>query len=330
MTSLTSQIPLVSADEWYEFLEAVYAEDTRRREAETEEPLAVGAVGAVGDGALEAWLEVIGGYVREELAADGGEAARGLAPGETVLHQSMGLFGECDAGNSVHIDALLFPDPADALAVAAYYEYVCAHCRRADGVRAVHIISHSLSPAEITSIVAWLDGQWAALGLPDSGAHLVDVGSRFGAVVLGAVRGLSHRGIEGIGVEANAYFAGLAGRTAARYGLADAARFVEARAESEAGLAELSSASIAVFNNVFQFFVPRDDQPEVWETVSSALKPGTLVLSHPSLELVLGELGWSPERLAEWVRPVGVINGSDGDDDDDEAEMTRMYAYVVC
>lgn len=94
----------------------------------------------------------------------------------------------------------------------------------------------------------------------------------------------------------------------------------------------ISSADVVVMNNVLEFFAPLDVQRDVWLTLARLMKPGALLLTHPSLADSLAHLEpcWiQPDR---WVECVTAMDNSDrmtDSDEDDPDPMDLVHLYRV-
>lgn len=185
--------------------------------------------------------------------------------------------------------------------------------------------------------------------LPDlAGKHLLDIGSRFGAVLFGAFAYSQASRITG--VEINAELAALSLSMVHKYnmqvkwicmiGFSGNSFFIyiilQSRVEVYTGdirqFAHLvSSADVVVMHNVFEFFAPLDVQRDLWQVLRQLIKRGALMLTSPSLEQALSPLNTNIQ-LEQWVEHLTHPSNTASMDDDDEdsvPEMDLVHLYRV-
>jgi hypothetical protein len=223
----------------------------------------------------------------------------------------------------------------------------CTKCGSVEHVRPTQFVSHSFSGEQLVYLCeAMLPRvlQIAPAATEAKPFSVVDVGSRLGAVVLSAAftlrrmakaAPLPHRVVS---VEVNKEYIEVQRGLLRKQRLTD----VELRHEDilgAAGLQLLAATSFVVLNNVFEWFVPLEEQLGVWRKVRGALAtPGHCLVTYPSLPESLRPIfafdmaqgkGKAPSDaavsaavdafLADWVESVDLT-----------AEVTRFVADHEC
>ncbi len=156
-------------------------------------------------------------------------------------------------------------------------------------------ISHSFSVSQLRYV-------FTALLPPEvlTGKVLLDVGSRLGSVLLSAYF-LSPHLTRIIGVEINPELCKIQTETVGNHGMTDKITVICDDIMNKGG--EMQVADVVVLNNVFQFFMPPQEQVLCWRFIRENAKKGGVVLTNPSLSTLTGhlDLGFG---LEEWVRQI--------------------------
>lgn len=75
----------------------------------------------------------------------------------------------------------------------------------------------------------------------------------------------------------------------------------------------VQESDVVIFNNSFEYFVPRDVQVVLWQFIKANLKQGSIIVTNPSLLKLLSPL--QPELgfvVTEWVAEFGLPPGEEG------------------
>jgi hypothetical protein len=202
------------------------------------------------------------------------------------------------------VDAFLFDDEdLDGFVDAGLvHRHFCAKCESSEQIRPTQFISHSFSEEQLHFLGGFL--MPAVLGAggqkPGLPFRVADVGSRLGIVVATAAWSLqkrcreAKRPLEARGIEMNAEYCDVARRLLANVKLrAPEADIIEADAVAEGspGAAFVGSADFVVLHNVFEWFVPFEQQLDVWRRVRTLTRgTGRHILVIPPLEETLEPL----------------------------------------
>ena len=173
--------------------------------------------------------------------------------------------------------------------------HYCTECG-SKSVEEMHQVTHSCSREDLEFIFNVL--------LPDlTGKTLLDVGSRFGAVMFGA--GIFSNASKIIGIEMNPDMAAIAQKCLAKF--CNSEKFEVVCAELSTRSDIVTKADVIVLNNVFDWFSPVDIQVALWHFLKQTVKSGTLIVTVPSLEESLTRLpNCAGISIHEWVTPLPV------------------------
>lgn len=201
-------------------------------------------------------------------------------PSERCLFPEYGVDSECNPNTTVHVDSFLYDDDdiddlVDQGKVSRNYCRACGSQITAP----LTFISHSLSVSELRYIFRYL--------LPSlSGKTVVDVGSRLGGVLYGAYN--FSDALKIIGIEMNPDLCKVQETIIDKYQMRNRIGVVCADMRNQKEL--LSSADVIILNNVFQFFLVPQDQLLCWQTLRAVVKPGTVLVTVPSLDQLTDHL----------------------------------------
>ncbi|XP_046651200.1 uncharacterized protein LOC124342275 [Daphnia pulicaria] len=251
-------------------------------------------------------------------------------PSETIIFPKTGQNADCHPATTLNVDGFLYDDRlVDALCDEGKLpKNYCTLCGSRN-TKPLTFISHSASRDNLAHAFRNL--------LPDlSGKHLLDVGSRFGAVLFGAFA-YSHAS-RITGVEINQQLAALSLSMVQKYSMQSRVEVFTGDIRQFPHL--VSSADVVVMHNVFEFFAPPEVQRDLWLALRQLIKRGALILTSPSLDQALSTLDTNIQ-LDQWVellsQPSNIASSSmddDDDDDDDEEsvpEMDLVHLYrVLC
>ena len=231
---------------------------------------------------------------------------------ENISFPKVGEFKDCTTFDTAHVDLFLYDDDeVDELVEEGKLSYnTCTKCKSSEDVKEVSFISHSLPPDAIKHMLTHM--------LTDddtNGKVFLDVGSRTGAILYLAniYRKESFKTITGI--ELNKELCELQRKVLTQFNISDVS-IVEGDILKDEGLELLRTSDVIFFNNVFQFFQSEDWQREAWETFSKTLRKDTIIVTAPSLESTLGDLGMT----LTWATPLPIP-----ETDSEEAAMLHKY-----
>lgn len=217
-----------------------------------------------------------------------------ILPSEQITFPSVGENADCDPAHTLHVDAFLYDeDLVDELCdTGELGRNYCLDCS-SHNTQPISYISHSASRERLAYIFR------ALLPPVPEDALIVDIGSRLGAVLYGAHLYTKCRRI--VGVELNEDLCQLQRTIIGKYHFQDRVSVVSGDVQQHNSL--VHSADVVVLNNVFEFFMPVDQQIRVWSFLRTTLKRGALMVTIPALQDSLQhlELGFRPQ---EWVREV--------------------------
>ncbi|XP_076442982.1 uncharacterized protein LOC143281619 [Babylonia areolata] len=243
---------------------------------------------------------------------------------ETILHPTVGPNSKMNKKHTVHVDAFLYDDElldelCDSGKLSRNY---CTSCGCQD-VRPLTLITHSASVPQLKYLF-----RYVLPSLQDK--TLLDIGSRTGAVLYGAYLYSKCRQI--VGVELDTTFCKLQEQIITDYEMGD--RIAVHHQDILDNLSLVSSSDVVIMNNVFEFFLTKELQERMWRALSEALKkPGIIVITVPSIEESLENLGILKDVHMDWLKPVDLRKEREkarhalfgGDTDNDELDNIFMY-----
>lgn len=219
------------------------------------------------------------------------------------------------------LDSFLF-DEEDEEKMVAEGQLARSYCRDCGSrkIDEIEFVTHSCSREQLEFIFRSL--------LPSlRGKTVLDVGSRFGAVLYGAYYFSESAKI--IGIEMNPDLCRLQKQVAEQFSLSDRISIVEAEMTSRPDL--MASADVVILNNVWEWFVPTvEGRVTMWEFVRQHLKPGALLVTVPDLETSLRKLGIPTGLLlTQWVRELNPTHPERTSPSALEEESTEVKLYQV-
>lgn len=104
-----------------------------------------------------------------------------------------------------------------------------------------------------------------------------------------------------IGVEMNEEFCNLQNEIICKYKMDDRISILHKRIEEVPEI--IKQSNVIIINNSFEFYLSRDVQIGIWKFLKVAIKPGTLLITRPSVEAIFKTLsiGISVEK---WLKPL--------------------------
>jgi len=225
--------------------------------------------------------------IKTSLKTRLGDNISGCSPDEHIVYPNNENFSKGNDKTKT-VDAFLFDDDElDELDTSGKLSrQFCTKCS-SESIEDYDIISHSFGLNELESI-------YGNILAPDlSGKVLVDIGSRLGVVLYS---GYTLSNIEKfVGIEINEYFHQIQTDIVQEFNMGDRISLVNKDVRECRDI--LESADIVILHNVFEFFTDsKKDMESSWEIIKASLKPGTLILSSPSLESLFqrSSLPWDP------------------------------------
>ncbi|KAM4014504.1 uncharacterized protein ACNLHF_004236 isoform 2-T2 [Anomaloglossus baeobatrachus] len=195
---------------------------------------------------------------------------------------------------TLHVDAFLYDDDTiDSLCeegkMSRNYCVSCGSTKTAP----LDFLSHSFSIVELRFLFHHV--------LPDlSEKTVLDVGSRLGAVLYAGYIYSSASKLEG--VEINAEFCELQEKIINKYHFSDRIQVHHSDICGQRSL--LHRADVVVLNNVFQYFMNKEEQIKAWKFIYENMKKkGSLLVTVPSLKESLTKLQINLQ-LGQWVEEI--------------------------
>ncbi|GFT23950.1 uncharacterized protein NPIL_432991 [Nephila pilipes] len=242
-----------------------------------------------------------------------------IFPSEKIDHSSIGNLPQTSNERIIHVDSFLFEDDQiDALVEEGKLSRnYCKNCGSIN-VGPITFISHSASVQRIEFIFQYM--------LPDlSGKVLLDVGSRLGAILYGAYYCSAASKI--IGIEINQDLCSLQNHIIDKYGLGDRIQVI---CENICNLPEIiHAANVIIFNNVFECFMPKEMQKQIWIWLRNTItNSGTILVTVPSMEETLSSLETGID-ISSWLKKVPIADPEAVLKMDDQDLLSEVCSYVV-
>ncbi|XP_075699795.1 uncharacterized protein LOC142664529 isoform X2 [Rhinoderma darwinii] len=220
---------------------------------------------------------------------------------------------------TLHVDAFLYNDDAiDSLCeegkMSRNYCMSCGSTKTAP----IDFLSHSFSILELKFLFHH--------ALPDlSGKTLLDVGSRLGAVLYAGYVYSSASRLEG--VEITAEFCDLQDKIINKYNFSDRIQVHHSDICSKKIL--LHQADVVVLNNVFEYFLNKEEQTKAWKFMCKNLKKrGCLIVTVPSLKESFRKLQIN-RQLSQWVEEIELDTDIFLGPDTDPEALNDIHLYTV-
>jgi len=193
--------------------------------------------------------------------------------------------------NCVHVDAFLYDEEDVELLVESgkLHNNYCKDCNSSN-VEPMTFISHSASKDRLRFIF-----KKCLPSLKDK--VILDVGSRLGVVLYAAHIYTEAKKI--IGIEINHELCDLQRFIAEKYKLND--RIVISEGDVMDMCHHLVESNVVVLMNVFEWFLNLNDQLKVWDYLHRNIKPGTIIVASPPIEISLELIG-SKINCKRWLK----------------------------
>lgn len=214
------------------------------------------------------------------------------APGEQLWYPTYGQFKGNNKQDTIHVDSFLYTDE-DVDNMVEEKKFSISFCKDcgSKNTEPYNFISHSFSLEEITFIFSQL---------PDlKGKQILDIGSRLGAVLFSAYYMTSASHI--VGVEMNEFFCDLQKDVVKKFKMGDRVEIIQADIFDQKKVFE--STDIIIMHNIFEMFGDVEKNRESWVKIRAlATKKGAMIVSSPSLEESLKDLGLKEPTTKGWVK----------------------------
>ncbi|CAH3155846.1 unnamed protein product [Porites evermanni] len=254
----------------------------------------------------------------------------GIMSSENIYYPE-GKNSDCDPSTTVHVDSFLYSDEdidrlCDEGKMSRSY---CKECG-SHNTAPLTFISHSMPLLQLRFL---FESALPSLLSNLNNKCLVDIGSRLGALLYFFSQAYYFSAIEKIiGVEINADLCGLQQQIIENYSMADRVEVKCADVCNELTL--LKEADIIVLNNVFEFFMPVEEQIRTWKILREHLtKRGCIIVTVPSLKEATLFNNKPCVDLDEWVQPCSVNYMYHAQNvsccDEDMEELQNMFFYQV-
>lgn len=243
---------------------------------------------------------------------------------ERTMFPEYGVDSDCNPNTTVHIDSFLYDD--DDLDELVDQGLISRHYCRACGSHTtapLTFISHSFSVWELRYV-------FTRLIPPDMlrGKTLVDVGSRLGSVLF-AANIYSPQLSQISGIEMNEDLCKIAQETLTNHGMTEKTRVVCDDVINRAE--EVRLADLIVLNNVFQFFIPPQQQTVCWRFIREHAKQGAILVTNPSLPSLTGhlDLGFTIEDWVDQAPTETTASKYAGTDGEKFEDLKKICLYQV-
>uniref|UniRef100_A0A0M3JWK4 Methyltransf_11 domain-containing protein n=1 Tax=Anisakis simplex TaxID=6269 RepID=A0A0M3JWK4_ANISI len=216
---------------------------------------------------------------------------------ENLHWPSDGLDSDCRPETTVHVDSFLYDDDDidDLVDEGRLKRSYCLACGSRN-IEQLTFISHSLSVDQLRYIFTAL----VPLNEAMSNRLIVDVGSRLGAVLYASYLYGGGR-VNAVGIEMVKEFCALQEKVIQENGMDDRIKVINDDVRNQGSL--LASADVVILNNVFNFFLPPNEQLSCWKFLHETIRGGAVIVSNPSVETVTEHLNL-PFTLNEWITKI--------------------------
>jgi len=239
----------------------------------------------------------------------------GIMKSEKVSYPKFGEDKHLNDSNCLHVDAFLYDDDeVDALVdEGKIRNQFCMQCNSSD-ILPKTFVSHSASKERMKHIFRSC--------LPSlSGKVVLDVGSRLGVVLYVAYTCTDAEQI--VGVELNRELCALQQSIVDKYKLHNRIRIQQGDVINMED--EVKRADVVVLMNVFEWFLDRQQQNNVWNYLHRCIKPGAFVVASPPIDVSLALIK-SKIDIRSWLKKVDSEHPCG---DTDFVEETEFCIYQV-
>jgi len=215
----------------------------------------------------------------------------GVMNSEEVSFPVIGSDVNLNDKNCIHVDAFLYDEEDVEMLVDSgkLHNHYCKDCLSSN-VEPMTFISHSASKDRLRYI-------FKKCLPPLKDKVIVDVGSRLGVVLYAAHIYTEAKKI--IGIEINRELCELQRHIVDKYKLGD--RIIIREGDVMDMCKHLVESDIVILMNVFEWFLNLDDQLKVWDYLHKYIKPGTIIVAAPPIEISLELIG-SKINSKRWLK----------------------------
>jgi len=240
----------------------------------------------------EVLLSCIKGTLRDKVPFSGTMSS------EKISYPTFGDDKHLNSSNCIHVDAFLYDDDDVDLIVdqGKIQNMFCTKCNSSD-VETKTFISHSASKDRMKYIFQSC--------LPSlKGKTVVDIGSRLGVVLYVACAFTEAKQV--VGIELNKQLCDLQKDVVGKYKLGDRVRVCEGDVMDMKE--EVQNADVVVLMNVFEWFLEKEQQQQVWTYLHGSIKRGAMIVASPPIDVSLGLIE-SEIDPRKWLKLVDIDHG---------------------
>ncbi|CAI4233173.1 unnamed protein product [Auanema sp. JU1783] len=249
---------------------------------------------------------------------------KGYLQSEKIAYPKVGLDAECNDSNTIHVDCFLFDEEAveDLVQEGKISRNYCLDCG-SKNTKPLTFISHSLAPTQLEFIFTKL----VPLIKKPQDFKVIDIGSRLGSVIFSA-----HYFSAGsscvTGVELNEDLCKIQKEVVEEFNLTNVNVICsDIRNQPEV----IKDADLIIMNNVFNFFMELGDQLSCWQFLHDNVKPGCLLIHHPSVYEAASHLTL-PFDISEWLEEISITRKCAefaGGDEELFMDCKQLHFYKV-
>lgn len=244
-----------------------------------------------------------------------------IMPSEKIITPKSGDNSDCDPKHTIHVDGFLYDQSEidELVEEGKLQNHFCKDCG-SHNTAPLTYVTHSASRDRLdfifSTLLPWIEGK-----------TILDVGSRLGAMLYGGYLYTAASSI--IGVEINPDLCKIQNEMIEKHNFSDRIRVIcdDVRNVKE----ELQNADVVILNNVFEFFLPEEEQISCWKFLKKNIKKGTILVTIPSLENSLKNLNCGI-NIKKWVKKRPIKNPLDAMCAQDlfaQDEMSEAVTYDV-
>jgi len=261
-------------------------------------------------------LDKIRDMLRDTLPPDG------LAKGEKVNMPFGQEFEGFTEENTMHVDSFLYPNED---AIDEYCEKgvlsrnYCTKCGSRD-CKELNFLSHSITDTQADFIFSNL----LTDDLKDK--IIIDVGSRIGVLLYNSFLFTDCKNI--IGIEFNKYFVDIQQSVSKKFKMTQRVNVIYSDVRDKAEI--LKSGDVIFLNNVFEAFVVRESQKDIWKFVLNSLKPGAILITIPSIQQSFADIELHSEEF-DWNKYLEEkkVEIPATYDEDEKYDIDALHCYQV-
>ncbi|KAL7299799.1 hypothetical protein TKK_0007543 [Trichogramma kaykai] len=237
-----------------------------------------------------------------------------------VVPQDSSKNSDCKPDITISVDEFLYDDEDidDLVDQGKMSRFYCTKCK-SKNIKPLIFISHSMSKDALYYI---FNDRLPTI----ENKTVLDIGSRFGAVLYGAHVFTDAKSI--IGVEMNEELCTLQNEVIQKYNMDDRIKVVHDKIQNVPDI--VASADVVVINNSFEFYLTIEEQTQIWKYLNQHIKKGAFLVTNPPLNQTLEQVPTDIE-LQKWVKKFNLDDKpSDNDKDSDNwSDNDKFSDYEV-